>query len=122
MTKLSENDNGILNEILKRLDMLIWMHSEILNAIKDVNTNKKVLKSIDAITLIEMPPDLRKTMMAMMELETATVEEVSIKTGRSVSIEAYCLEHLCKDGYLVKKNGERIIFSVNDYTADYQYF
>lgn len=118
MTGQSNDDKDLLREILEKLDMLIRIHIEMLNAIKDENNRENVLKTIDAITLIEMQPDLRKTMMAMMELETATIEEVSLKTGRSASIESYCLDQLYKDGYLRKKNGKRIIFSINNYSND----
>jgi len=109
------NEDDLLREILDRLDTAIQMLAEVLNIVKRENKSGdelRDLKPIDAMTLIEMPPDLRKTMMAMMKLETATAESVSAITGRDASTESYYLDQLYNNGYLRKKDG---IFSISDY-------
>lgn len=106
-----EELKDILNDIIKKLNTVIGMQLEVLDIIKG---KKRELKSIDAITLIEMPPDVRKTMMAMAELEKATAKEVSMVTGRDVSTESFYLDQLCKDGYLIKIGEKDAIYSIND--------
>jgi hypothetical protein len=64
--------------------------------------------------LLELPDNLRKTVLAIGELGEATAEEVAAKTGRTRNIESVYLNQLVRSKHLVKsRKGKRIYFKGN---------
>lgn len=63
---------------------------------------------------LELPDNLRKTVLAISELGEATAEEVAAKTGRTRNIESVYLNQLVRSKHLVKsRKGRKIYFRGN---------
>lgn len=63
--------------------------------------------------LLELPDNLRKTVMAVSELGEATAEEVAEKTTRIRNIESHYLNTLVQMDHLHKKRkGRKVYFTV----------
>jgi hypothetical protein len=61
--------------------------------------------------LLELPDNLRKTFLAISELDEATAEEVASKTERTRNIESVYLNELVRAGYLGRKRkGKKVFF------------
>jgi recombinational DNA repair ATPase RecF len=64
--------------------------------------------------LLELPDNLRKTILAISELGEATAEEVAALTGRTRNIESVYLNQLVRSKHLVKsRKGRKIYFKGN---------
>jgi hypothetical protein len=64
--------------------------------------------------LLELPDNLRKTILAISELGEATAEEVAAKTGRTRNIESVYLNQLVRSKHLIKsRRGRKIYFKGN---------
>lgn len=106
---LSENIIGIL----RRLE-------EIEAEIRDIRKRMDRLETTDAsrtnspITtddLLRLPDALRKTMIAITQLQEATAEAVAKQTDRTRGMESIYLNQLTRMGYLEKiKRAKRIYF------------
>lgn len=68
---------------------------------------------LDVASLLSLTDHLRKTAMAMVELQKATAEMVAEKTGRRRATESDCLNQLVRMGYLKKKReGLKVFFYI----------
>lgn len=68
---------------------------------------------LDVASLLSLTDHLRKTAMAMVELQKATAETVAEKTGRRRATESDCLNQLVRMGYLKKKReGLKVFFYI----------
>ena len=103
---LTEIARGI-QTMTKKIDELVDLHSKLLES-RMASTPKAMSKEepLDALTLLELPDHLRRTAMALYELERATAEKVSEVTGNSRSIESAYLNQLQRQGYIKKERGK----------------
>ncbi len=68
---------------------------------------------LDAVTLLSLPDQMRKTALAILKLGRATAAKVSKETGRDVNVEGIYLKQLVKMGCLKKeKQGQEVYFEV----------
>ena len=58
---------------------------------------------LDVTALLSLTDHLRKTAMAMLELQKATATTVADRTGRRRATESDCLNQLVRMGYLKKR-------------------
>ncbi len=103
---LSEISRGI-RDMNKKLDRLVELHGKLLEG-RMASTPKAMSKEepLDALTLLELPDHLRRTAMALYEIERGTAEAVSEMTGNSRSIESAYLNQLQRQGYIHKERGK----------------
>ena len=69
--------------------------------------SKKKLKNIGVADLLELPEELRKAVLNVMKLGSATVEQVVGRTKREVGLEKGYLEALVAMEYLKKEISEK---------------
>lgn len=68
---------------------------------------------LDALTLLSLPDQLRKTVLAILKLGRATISGAARETGRKKAIESMCIKQLVERGYLKKeKQGQDVYFYV----------
>ena len=68
---------------------------------------------LDAVTLLSLPDQLRKTVLAILKLGRATTAGVARETGRKQVVESMCIKQLVEMGYLKKeKQGQDDYFYV----------
>lgn len=66
--------------------------------------------------LLELPDTLRRTLLSLQNLGTATSEEVASKTGRTRSIETVYLNQLSRLQYVTRnRRGRKVYYSVSRY-------
>jgi predicted transcriptional regulator len=76
---------------------------EMLNLIMGTKREQDPIverKHLDAIAILSLPANLRKTAMAIHKKGKATAETISKITGREESYESNCLNQLVEMGYL----------------------
>ena len=80
-------------------------------------SEKKLIEEktpLDAITLLSLPDQLRKTALALLKMGKATATGVSIETGRDKTMEGMYLKQLVKMGCLkTEKQGHNVYFQVS---------
>jgi hypothetical protein len=67
-------------------------------------------RSLDAIAILSLPKNLRKTAIAIHRKQRATVEIVMEMTGRNKENEQECLSKLVQMGFLVKEEIDKKIY------------
>ncbi|PKK86673.1 MAG: transcriptional regulator [Thermoplasmata archaeon HGW-Thermoplasmata-1] len=94
-------------------DNLVELNSKMEQLIEQGVTGRRIAdfskskgSPLDAMALLELPDHLRQSAMSLYELERATAEEVSAKTGRSRSIESAYLNQLVGRGYVKRERGK----------------
>lgn len=104
---LSEISRGI-RDMNKKLERLVELHTKLLDS-RQSATPKAMSREepLDALTLLELPDHLRRTAMALYEVERGTAERVSEMTGNSRSIESAYLNQLQRQGYIQKERGKK---------------
>lgn len=109
----------ILDELRKmneKLDRMIKIDEEILRGLLEnrmpVEEPIKFEKNLDAMTLLTLPDNLRKTALVMCKLGEATAQDVAGETGRKRAVESALLNELAAMGYLAKKRKGRKIYFV----------
>ncbi|VUT26102.1 MAG: hypothetical protein MASP_01328 [Candidatus Methanolliviera sp. GoM_asphalt] len=101
-------EERMIEMILEKMDRMLELEKEILGI---VSIEKKELKPLDALTLLDLPDHLRKSAMVMNKLKEATAKEVADETMRERSIESAYLNQLHRENYLLKKrDGRKVIF------------
>jgi predicted transcriptional regulator len=110
---MEEDIGKKIRRIETRLDVIEKMldKSGILN--KNVSDHDLSTSIQD---LLELPDTLRKTLLSLQTLGTATSEEVAGKTGRTRSIETVYLNQLSRLQYVTRnRKGRKIYYSVSRY-------
>ncbi len=100
---------------LKEIVLLLRKILDVLERIeKKISKNdKKEEISINPLILLELPDNLRETIMALIKLKKATASDVAKITGRGRAIESHYLNTLVKMGYVRKRReGRRVIYEV----------
>ncbi|VUT25472.1 MAG: hypothetical protein MOIL_01065 [Candidatus Methanolliviera sp. GoM_oil] len=101
-------EERMIEMILEKMDRMLELEEEILEM---VSIERKELKPLDALTLLDLPDHLRKSAMVMNKLKEATAKEVADETMRERSIESAYLNQLHRENYLLKKrDGRKVIF------------
>ena len=68
---------------------------------------------LDAVTLLSLPDQLRKTALAILKLGKATADKVARNTGRDRAIESMYLKQLVEMGYLkTERQGQKVYLIV----------
>lgn len=115
---LRENQQKMLRKLDDLKDTLEGIAKELAALRKGLKTPVKPrvrLRStgLSFMELLELPDNLRKTVMAVSELGEATAEDVAEKTGRIRNIESHYLNTLVQMDHLDKKRkGRKVYFTV----------
>jgi len=105
------NPEGESFEILKKILEILNRIEKRLERIEGNHT----VDNIDPFALLELPDNLRTTLIALLKAENATAEGISSITGRGRAIESHYLNFLVKMGYVEKKrDGRKVIFTVKN--------
>jgi hypothetical protein len=99
-----------IGEISKKLDSLILLSKQILEAQEDAIRLNGLKLEPDAMTLSFLPASLRKTVMALYKLEKATALDISKETKRLRAVESASANQLVRMGYLKKKREGRAVY------------
>lgn len=103
-------------EILAKIKQLEKRVSNLEKRLTLKETTAKVSakQPLGVAEFLELPDNLRKTVLAISELREATAEEVAAKTGRTRNIESVYLNQLVRSKHLVKnRRGRKIYFKGN---------
>ncbi|WP_456368585.1 helix-turn-helix domain-containing protein [Geoglobus sp.] len=101
-----DSSEEIVQLLRKILDVL-----EIIE--KKLNNREEGASRIDPFTLLELPDNLRTTMMALSKIGSGTASDVARLTGRGRAIESHYLTTLVKMGYIKKRReGRRVIYEI----------
>lgn len=99
--KKIESQLKLLNE---KVDLIVEAKSENLDKPRiQEGSLEKFNLPLDVVALLALPDHLRKTAVVMCDIQEATAEMVSEKTGRKRATESACLNQLVRMGYLRKK-------------------
>jgi len=102
---------GNISEKLDRISHTENLILECLSESKPGKSNEPMLIDVDA--LLKLPDHLRRSAQALMELKSATAEELSAQTGRTRAAESDYMNQLIKMGYVKKeRRGRTVFFSV----------
>ena len=103
-------EDRLIEMILEKMDRMLELEEEILEILSK-GGERRELKPLDALTLLDLPDHLRKTAMVMNKLKEATAKEVADETERERSIESAYLNQLHREEYLLKRrDGRKVIF------------
>jgi len=64
----------------------------------------------DPFVLLELPDNLRSTLLALIKLKEGTATDVSSITGRGRAIESHYLNTLVRMGYVSKRRNGRVVY------------
>lgn len=96
-----------------RLEIIENQIRELNRRLNQIESQRVLLRNstIASEDLLNLPDSLRKTMMAMMQLEEASAKIVATVTHRTRGMESIYLNQLVRLGYLEKiKRGRNIYF------------
>lgn len=103
----------MLKEINKKLERIAETHILVLEALNrsKLDATKKMPLDVDA--LLSLPDHLRRTVMVIGEVGSATADQAAAQTGRTRAAESDYLNQLVKIGYLKKeRKGRTVFFSI----------
>ncbi len=86
-----------INNIKKMIESLLLKTEE----------SKKKLKNIGVADLLDLPEELRKSVLTVMKLGRGTVDQITERTKREKNLEMGYLEALVTMGYLRKETDEK---------------
>lgn len=95
-----------IRRVSSKLDRMAEMVDRILQRLPESGG----LTPLDAVKLLSLPDELRKTAMVMLEVEEATASEVAEVTGRTKAVESSCLNRLVRMGLLKRKRRGRMVY------------
>lgn len=112
-----ENDKT-LTQIVERLIKLEEALQHVKQRVDQLETSQPILRSrqvestmIQELDLMNLPDNLRRTMIAVVNLKEATPEEVAEVTNRTRGLENIYLNQLEMLGYIEKtKKGRRVYY------------
>ncbi len=107
----------LLKVLNSKLDQVIKNQEAIIKSLqgkqeeKPRNKIQKAKMSLDAMALLSLPDQLRKTALAVHKLGRATTERIAEDTGRERDVENMYLNQLVRMGYLkMKKQAKDVYF------------
>jgi DNA-binding MarR family transcriptional regulator len=102
-----------LNEINQKLERIANAQTQILESLERTESEESKKLPLDVDALLTLPDHLRRTAMAVGELESATADQIAAQTGRTRAAESDYLNQLVKMGYLQKeRKGRTVFFSI----------
>jgi len=104
----------LLLGIDEKLERISQTQDALLDNLSEsyLRTSKKPMP-VDVNTLLKLPDHLRLSLQKLMELKSATAEEVAAETGRTRAAESDYMHQVLKMGYLKKeRRGRTVFFSV----------
>lgn len=110
---MSESDKfeqiiAILHEINHKLDLLLPQE-------KSNNTIDNYFNSLDVMTLLSLPDHLRTTATTLIELQSATADDVAKVTHKERAVESNYLNQLSRMGHVIKfRKGRKVYFSLSE--------
>jgi DNA-binding MarR family transcriptional regulator len=121
--------SSYLGKLNQKLDSLMEVNKRILKANEDLiqivtdkdfeEKNKINARDPDAMALLSLPMALRKTVMALYQIDKATAEEIAKETGRLRAVESAAANQLVRMGYLKKcREGRDVYFCLNSTEED----
>jgi hypothetical protein len=100
---------AILHEINVKLDKLL--PQEISNN----GSDNSLFESLDVMTLLSLPDHLRTTATTLVELQSATANDVAKMTHKERAVESNYLNQLSRMGHVNKyRKGRKVYFSVSE--------
>jgi predicted transcriptional regulator len=102
-----------LRELSTRLEVIEDQIRDLTRRLSQLESQKDFLgnSAIASQDLLNLPDSLRKTMMAMIQLEEASAKAIATETHRTRGMESIYLNQLVRLGYLEKiKRGRNIYF------------
>jgi ArsR family transcriptional regulator, lead/cadmium/zinc/bismuth-responsive transcriptional repressor len=111
-----------LNQINEKLDILIEFNVKILKINKKLidkfnatySANGCSVLTPDTLSLLSLPLALRKTVIALYQLERATADDLARETKRLRAVESAAANELVRMGYVKKKReGRDVYFYIN---------
>ena len=115
-----QEKDQLLNQILERLKKLEENLKQIQKRVERFETrqpprreqtNQLNAQTIFEIDLMNLPDNLRKTVLALVQLGEASPEEVAERTNRTRGLENIYLNQLERLGYIEKsKKGRRVYY------------
>ena len=109
-----KKQNYFVND-LKEIVALLRRILDVLERIEEKidKGHKKEDVSINPLILLELPDNLRETMLALIKLKRADASDVAKITGRGRAIESHYLTTLARMGYVKKRRvGRRVIYEI----------
>ena len=117
----NRDENSLLKDLLKqvrlvnqKLDLLIDLNGKIPDNYVERqltgdrgDTASRAKLAPDTMALLSLPMSLRKTVMVLYKLDTATAEDLARETGRLRAVESSSANQLVRMGYLGKKREGR---------------
>ena len=95
-----------------KLDFITQQNAELLK-IYNAGNVIPLSPQADVMTLLKLPPSLRKTALALYKVERATAADIAKETGRSRPVESDCANQLVRMGLASKtREGMVIYFSI----------
>jgi hypothetical protein len=129
MTEKTERSNLNIERLLTRLVDELKLINQKLDSMIELNLKatetqgkllqmtsdnghfeKEVKLEPDVMTLLSLPISLRKTVIALYELERATAEDLARETKRLRAVESASANQLVRMGYLKKKREGREVY------------
>jgi len=103
--------NQKLGSLIELNEKLVKMHEELLRA-GDDNSHFEAKPKLepDVMSLLSLPPSLRKTAMVLYKLEQATATDLARETKRLRPVESAYANQLVRMGYLRKKREGREVY------------
>ena len=103
----------ILHEISDKLDCLL--PNEKSNSISD----NSLFECLDVMTLLSLPDHLRTTATTLIDLQSATADDVAKITRKERAVESNYLNQLSRMGHVNKyRRGRKVYFSINEDSDD----
>jgi hypothetical protein len=110
-----------LDDIAKKLDGLLKGQKKVIDLLSKIADNKPKSRkmeeelesqSLDVVTLLSLPDNIRKTALALSKLGEATADKVAKETERTRAIESAYLNQLQRMGYINRKRkGHTVVYS-----------
>ncbi len=99
----------VLQEINSKMDRLLVQNPP------EIGRGDTLLESLDVMTLLSLPGHLRTTATALLELNSATAEELAKKTHKERAVESSYLNQLVRMGYVSKlRKGRKVYFIIGE--------
>jgi hypothetical protein len=105
-----------LNLVNRKLSSLIELNEKMLKMqekflrVGSEKTQSGSEFAPDVMTLLSLPPSLRKTAMVLLKLDKATAEDLARETRRLRPVESAYANQLVRMGYISKKREGREVY------------
>ncbi|MCW4046601.1 MAG: transcriptional regulator [Candidatus Bathyarchaeota archaeon] len=103
--------NRKLSLLIELNENMLKMQEKFLHMSSEKTSFDRELKlAPDVMTLLSLPPALRKTAMVLLKLDKATAEDLARETKRLRPVESAYANQLVRMGYISKKREGREVY------------